>query len=868
MENDEINKVENGARFYRVDLHIHTPGSLDYKDKASTPQQIVRKAVESKLDLIAVTDHNSIDECYNVIKAAKSSKLVVLPGVEISALGGEQGIHVLAIFDCNTSKNKILDMLARIGLGSDQRGKQEALTDLALSNVVDEIQKAKGIAIAAHADQNKGLVNDLRGQQRIAIVRNEKLSGIEIFERETRKFFDGKDENYKRKIPCIQGSDAHSLSEIGRRVTRLKMEKPCLEGIRQAFLDQESRIRFDDEPILRPYPYIVGMSVKGGFVGNQVIRFNKNLNCLIGGRGTGKSTIIELLRFCLDALPRSKTFQDRRLEMIKYVLGEGEVTVFIQTKEETTYKIQRKFGEEPHVFTIENKETDVKPVSLFPMVGYGETEIEQISYDVSSQLDLIDKFSEGLDEPKRTENELRQKLQANTDLVLNDQRIVSGIEQKLIDFPSVNEKLRELQKHDFDKRLEKQRKRVEEKSHIEKIKDACSDLSDEITGSTLVKDLSQILDELPSDDMIEQMPNKKLLKNAINQFKKLHAYISKNSEYEKNYIQKIIEKIEKISAELQRRHEIQEKTTLKLFEKLEAEGVKDAAQSYLDLQKKKRELEKLRSKVFKLKRHLGKLESQRTELLKKLEQTRQKIFKIRQQCANLLSERLGPRISIEIEKGGNIEEYCNVLREALKGSRVYSEYIENIVKSISPFEFFSIVKEKRVNDLTKKIDITDHWAEVIVNFEPLREKLYEIQQVFLPDMPRIFLEVGGEKRRLDSISLGQRCTTLLSLAMLESELPLIVDTPEEGLDNIFVFDSVVKNLRDIKERRQLIFATHNANIPVSGDAELIICLESDGQKGWVSCRGSIDEEEVKERVQHVLEGGKEAFMIRKRKYGY
>jgi hypothetical protein len=403
---------------------------------------------------------------------------------------------------------------------------------------------------------------------------------------------------------------------------------------------------------------------------------------------------------------------------------------------------------------------------------------------------------------------------------------------------------------------------------MEKIKDACSDLSDEITKSTLVKDLSQILDELPSADVIEQMPNKKLLKNAISQFKKLHAYISKNFEHEKNYTQKIIEKIEKISAELQRKHEIQEKTTLKLFEKLEAEGVKDAAKSYLDLQKKKRDLERLRSRVSKLKRHLDKLELQRTELLKKLEQTRQKIFKIRQQCADSLSERLGPKISIEIEKGGNVEEYCNVLKEALKGSRVYSEYIENIAKNMSPFEFFGIVKEKRVNDLTKKIDITDHWAEVIVNFEPLREKSYEIQQVPLPDMPRIFLEVGGEKRRLDSISLGQRCTTLLSLAMLESELPLIVDTPEEGLDNIFVFDSIVKNLRDIKERRQLIFATHNANIPVSGDAELIICLESDGQKGWISCRGSIDEEEVKERVQHVLEGGKEAFMIRKRKYGY
>jgi ABC-type Mn2+/Zn2+ transport system ATPase subunit len=151
---------------------------------------------------------------------------------------------------------------------------------------------------------------------------------------------------------------------------------------------------------------------------------------------------------------------------------------------------------------------------------------------------------------------------------------------------------------------------------------------------------------------------------------------------------------------------------------------------------------------------------------------------------------------------------------------------------------------------------------------PLRDKLYEIQHVHLSDKPKILLDVGGVNKPLDSLSLGQRCTTLLSVIMLESDLPLIVDTPEAGLDNIFVFDSVVKNLRTIKETRQVILATHNANIPVSGDAEQIFCLDSDGKKGWTTCSGSIDQQNMKESVQKVLEGGKKAFILRKKKYGY
>ena len=137
----------------------------------------------------------------------------------------------------------------------------------------------------------------------------------------------------------------------------------------------------------------------------------------------------------------------------------------------------------------------------------------------------------------------------------------------------------------------------------------------------------------------------------------------------------------------------------------------------------------------------------------------------------------------------------------------------------------------------------------------------------LPDKPIIQMKVGDIYKPVTDLSLGQRCTTILSLLLVQNEIPLIVDTPEQGLDNMFIFDSVVQNLRGIKEIRQVLLATHNANIPVSGDAELIICLAFNAGKGTVQCIGSIDDEIMKETVQKVLEGGEKAFKLRMEKYG-
>lgn len=129
---------------------------------------------------------------------------------------------------------------------------------------------------------------------------------------------------------------------------------------------------------------------------------------------------------------------------------------------------------------------------------------------------------------------------------------------------------------------------------------------------------------------------------------------------------------------------------------------------------------------------------------------------------------------------------------------------------------------------------------------------------------------GTDLRRLEDLSKGQRATALLLLLLGASTSPLVIDQPEDDLDNRFVYDGVVTRLRALKGTRQIIVSTHNANVPVLGDAELVVALEGDGHKGWAAVDGigSLDTQSVREYAEDLLEGGREAFSARQHLYGF
>ena len=148
-----------------------------------------------------------------------------------------------------------------------------------------------------------------------------------------------------------------------------------------------------------------------------------------------------------------------------------------------------------------------------------------------------------------------------------------------------------------------------------------------------------------------------------------------------------------------------------------------------------------------------------------------------------------------------------------------------------------------------------------------RSRLYKLQTLFPEDIIDIELNVEGEYKQLDKLSAGQKATAILLLLFAQEDRILILDQPEEDLDNRFIYDDIVKILRKMKGRRQMIIATHNANIPVLGDSELILVLDAKENKCYIIDEGSIDKKSIQQHVKSIMEGGEEAFRRRAEKYG-
>ena len=189
-----------------------------------------------------------------------------------------------------------------------------------------------------------------------------------------------------------------------------------------------------------------------------------------------------------------------------------------------------------------------------------------------------------------------------------------------------------------------------------------------------------------------------------------------------------------------------------------------------------------------------------------------------------------------------------------------------IVESLSPEELSRIVRKGDAARLAEHAGIAEDQALRIVGHLQDGDQIGKLETVDLEDEPLVTLKDGDDYKSSADLSTGQRCTVILPILLLESERPLLIDQPEDNLDNAFVYDTIVRSLHEAKGSRQLIFVTHNPNIPVLGEAERVFVFASDGRRGAVSHVGTVDD--VKAQIEHLLEGGKEAFVLRMQKYGH
>jgi len=859
---ESINSKDIGCQFFKVDLHVHTLASTDYKDKEIKPEDIVKTAIKKGLDIIAITDHNSVEWCKKIIEASKDTSLTVLPGFEINTQGGQSGLHFIAIFDVNKPINEIKECLTLIGMNSQKQGDLDAITTKSHSDILNIISENEGIVIGAHCHSNKGLLNGMKGGQRTEIIQNKNLKAIEISsdKEEVISFFDGKDTTYKRLLACIKCSDAHSLDEIGNTYTLLKMEKPSLEGIRQTFSDPQSRIRFNDKQ-LHQHPFIVGVCIEGGFLDGQIFRFNDNMNTIIGGKGTGKTTCIELIRFALGSKHKNPKIQEECQEMVEQVLGNGRIYVLLFTKDKKSYIVSREIDSEAKIMRENGEEVcfDLSHFQeFFDIEAYSQGELITIAKDIKNQLEMLDKYID-FEKLIDSENNILSSLASNASKLLTNNEEIDKILSKLERLPVLKEQIKIIEDAGLKEYTEDQKKWGDEKVKIEQIITIIKEYKKNINlENELIKQISF------EDNSI----NKEILESINSEIDKFDKEIIGIHKQKNQIVEDLVKNTESKQSEWSKKYDQQLEKFKELTKELQDKGID--VENYLKLEEEKNKLIEEEKKKEEYNSNNKELIKKRNELFEELYVIRKALTEKRKKAIKIINSSLNETLDIELKAESNIDEYIEWMIECVKGSRLPTDSTKQLCKKVTPKELFNISvnkSEDRVDLLASKTGLNTSYFEKVFDKTSFLSKIYELQVIKLEDKLSIKLYDNGWKK-LNQLSTGGKCTAILLIAMLERSTPLLIDQPEDSLDNSFIYSSVVQILRKLKDKRQLLVVTHNANIPVLGDCEQMFALTSNGLKGSINCQGAIDNGTIKEMVQKILEGGRDAFKKRYEKYGF
>lgn len=890
--------MDNGANFHKLDLHVHTPASACFLDKSISAEDIVQAAIDSGMDAIAITDHNNAEWVNRVKLAAEGTPLTVFPGVEISV---QPGIHVIALFPLESKGEHINDLLSKLGIGVDQRGNPEAIvTDLGVQKVISLIHEHDAFAILAHIDDFKGAWKELRGQTRVHLWQDAPYDAVEVVGDSLPEYV-RQDPNFRKPAyywssdnPDPDDPSKHSLEGIGTQYSNFKMDKPISwEGLRQCFDDPGVRIRLG-EISTNQKPALKNIEISGGFLAGMRLSFNPDLNCIIGGRGTGKSALLEIIRHTFNAPTKTEVNEKQAGSLLEGVFTPGSKASIEISIDNVDYKVKRISGRAPEVYRIDTSgecKIEVDPHDLFPLEVYGQKEIYQISLDPEFQLKLIDGFVK--DDITKLEiaerSHLQQCKQIADDIMILNENITSALDM-VSQLASIEEKIRRMENVGYQEIVKEKQLYDKEKRIIEKIDNQIRNVRENLDE---FEEITKVDLEALSDKKLEGLPN-------IQLFNKQKEAIAKINQILEDQVVVIKQAVEKEWAEVsdhklvwEKYFQEKERQYNKLIDEMLAEG-DVSTDIFMQLQEERSKLLEITEQLVKDKDKRELLYSERDELLEKLCAMRDQEYHIRNNKARELSCAMN-KVRIEVIPEGNRKAYKEFLYDIFQGLNVRKSELDKIADSMI-FDEYSIPQKYRNAIelsraiLTEKIreDKDESPLETIFGCDsdamkrnisglPL-ENIFKLEEFRIPDLPIISLKVDDQirgYRPLDKLSVGQRCTALLSIILLETSNPLLIDQPEDDLDNQFIFDQIVESLRNERRNRQFIIATHNANIPVSGNADLIMVLQAGVPEGQFSDNGrvaqggigSLDQDSVKEYVTNILEGGSHAFLIRKNRYG-
>ncbi|PWB49964.1 MAG: hypothetical protein C3F06_12720 [Candidatus Methanoperedenaceae archaeon] len=867
----------DGSIYIKADFHLHTKADKEFKTNISDNQKFaelfVNELKKKEIKIGAITNHNKFDKNeYEFIKTtAIENGIFLLPGVELSVNDGKRGLHTLIIFapdDAEKSINnisKIENFLHIVFKGKPcfDGNNNPLLCDLNLENTIMELNELKSqyFLILAHTDNSCGFFKELEGGRikdflrsgyfRKQILACQDASGsskstfLNNWVREVARESGKSERAYTPAF--ISASDPKNFEDIGKKYSILKIGYYSFEAVKFALINHELRVRADIPPT--NYPCIKSIRVETGkTMSNINMRLNCDMNNLIGIRGSGKSALIESMRYALNL--EAKEDADYKEDLLVYAIGSGGKIILEVINKGQAYRIERIMGERGKVYRNDEFIPNLYPSSVFPIVYYGQKDIQKMSMEREQQIGFIDQFI------KEELNEINEEILKKESKIKDICKSIYTLREKITkkgDYEakksSLEEKITIFKKKKIADKLQKDANFKKDEVILERLSKFIVDSKENISDFK-----EKIENNFSSIIPISSIENPDLFKEIENHIVKLkEIWSEKIEEIEKNG-QSSFEEFEKLKSRFfEAREKIQEEIA-RIKRDIDVTEV-----SPDDYGKFIKELEKVKviiSEIEKYNHTISQLEEQKKNLYSDLQELWHKQWSERTRKMDEINK-LETLVQIEIKYKGNKKKYVEFLTDIFRGIGVRSNKYEKIAEFFSDnIELSNSLEDK---DIFKNIGFTD------IEFIKFRERFQEQEDVLclfrVPDL----IDIKYKERQIQTLSLGQRASSLLLLLLTQENTPVIMDQPEDDLDNQTIYDGLIKKIIELKSKRQIIFATHNPNIPVLGDCEQIFTFRIENEK-IITDYGSIDKEEIQKNIVDIMEGGKEAFKKRQEIY--
>ena len=848
---------EQGLEWIRADFHLHTRKDKEFTysgEENSFVKEYIDELYSKNINIGVITNHNKFDEGeYKALrKAGKKKGILILPGVELSVKEGN-GIHTLIVFKSDDwlfeGENFIEHFLTEAFAGIPNHENSNVRSKFDLRNVIEKLNGfgKDYFIIFAHVDQNNGFFIEcsdrvLSDTQGIADFSN-RVIGLQKLRRT--ESLDRFRVCFGYDCACVEGSDPKAMDEIGKGdCVYVKIGDLSYEAVKFALMDFPNRV-CKDKP-KTTHGYIKSISFEGGRLDGTTIELSPELNTFIGIRGSGKSSALEVLRYALDLKPSCDV--DYKNNLVDITLGSGgQVIVKVVDKYEKEYEIRRIVKEKTSIVDANDKVLGISiDTILHNILYFGQKDLSQ---GASFEAELLDKLL-GIKSSVEDASKLYEEMSESLKSLLSIKNIPDELSDLETTKSNLNHEISIFEERGIAEKLSKQTAFNLDKQKVNEIgieiEKTIRDIKDCLKKITINENM---FDEYKSEYNAEEIKEAKVILSSImhaieNMKKETETVDSKYAEY-KALLGSIDGKLESLKVEFAeiKRQIADPKVDIEAYPELK-----------IRLQETDGQLKKLSDSLT------GKpvFENSFKTALRKRNELLQKQFKLYETAVKKINDSQ-PELSVLLKFKGDKERFKEYLKSDFRGSSIKDTKYQLLVDTFS--DYAALIEDVLIDGGAKcKNNLTD------TEYVKLREKIeVQYQDLLTKETPNS-VEMFYHNKPLKQHSLGQRTSALVLFILTQKENDVvIIDQPEDDLDNKVIYDEVIKSICSRKNDIQFIFATHNANIPVLGDAEKILVAELSDDVIKID-QGNIDSPKTHEQIVSIMEGGQEAFDKRKKIY--